>query len=51
MHSPLFWLVPIASACALVFAAWFYRRMKAAPEGTPLMAEIAGHVRAGAMAY
>ncbi len=51
MTSPLFWFVPIASACALGFAAWFYRRMKAAPEGTPRMAEIAGHVRAGAMAY
>lgn len=35
----------------MFFAAWFYRRMKAAPEGTPRMAEIAGHVRAGAMAY
>ncbi|WP_221031051.1 sodium-translocating pyrophosphatase [Actomonas aquatica] len=51
MNSPLFWFVPVASACALGFAAWFYRRMKAAPEGTPRMAEIAGHVRAGAMAY
>ncbi len=51
MSSSLFWFVPIASACALGFAAWFYRRMKAAPEGTPRMAEIAGHVRAGAMAY
>ncbi len=51
MSSSLFWFVPLASACALGFAAWFYRRMKAAPEGTPRMAEIAGHVRAGAMAY
>ncbi|MDR2676164.1 MAG: sodium-translocating pyrophosphatase [Opitutaceae bacterium] len=47
----LFWLTPIASILALGFAAWFYFRMKAAPEGTPRMAEIASHVRAGAMAY
>ncbi|MDR1789426.1 MAG: sodium-translocating pyrophosphatase [Opitutaceae bacterium] len=49
--SPLFWLTPTASILALGFAAWFFRRMKAAPEGTPRMAEIASHVRAGAMAY
>ncbi|MCF3650955.1 sodium-translocating pyrophosphatase [Synoicihabitans lomoniglobus] len=51
MHSSLFWLVPVASVCALGFAWWFYRAMKAAPEGTPRMIEIANHVRAGAMAY
>ena len=51
MHSSLFWLTPLASLLALGVAALFYRRMKAAPEGTPLMAEIASHVRAGAMAY
>ncbi|MDR1281002.1 MAG: sodium-translocating pyrophosphatase [Opitutaceae bacterium] len=48
---PIFWLTPAASILALGFAAWFYFRMKAAPEGTPRMAEIASHIRAGAMAY
>ncbi|MDR1009898.1 MAG: sodium-translocating pyrophosphatase [Opitutaceae bacterium] len=47
----LFWLTPIASILALGFAAWFYSRMKKAPEGTSRMAEIASHVRQGAMAY
>jgi K(+)-stimulated pyrophosphate-energized sodium pump len=51
MQSSLFWLTPAASVLALVFAGHFYRRMKAAPEGTPRMIEIASHVREGAMAY
>jgi K(+)-stimulated pyrophosphate-energized sodium pump len=51
MQSHLFWLVPAASLLALGFAAFFYARMKAQPEGTPLMKEIAQHVREGAMAY
>jgi K(+)-stimulated pyrophosphate-energized sodium pump len=51
MHAQLFWLTPIASIIALGFAAFFYVRMKAAPEGTSRMIEIASHVRAGAMAY
>ncbi len=51
MHSTLFWLTPFASIIALAVAALFYRKMKAAPEGTPRMIEIASHVRAGAMAY
>ncbi len=51
MHSSLFWLVPLAAVTALIFAAGFFRRMKRASEGTPLMAEIAQHVREGAMAY
>ena len=51
MQSPLFWLVPAASILALGFAAWFYSRMKSCHEGTPLMQEIAQHVREGAMAY
>ncbi|MDF9828199.1 K(+)-stimulated pyrophosphate-energized sodium pump [Ereboglobus sp. PH5-5] len=50
-QSPIFWLTPLASILALGFAAWFYMRMKSAPEGTSRMAEIASHVRAGAMAY
>lgn len=51
MQSSLFWLVPAASVLALGFAAWFYSRMKSCHEGTPLMQEIAQHVREGAMAY
>lgn len=51
MHSMLFWLTPAASLLALGVAAGFYGRMKRAPEGTPKMAEIAAHVRTGAMAY
>ena len=51
MQSSLFWLVPAASILALGFAAWFYSRMKLCHEGTPLMQEIAQHVREGAMAY
>ncbi len=51
MHHPLFWITPIASLLALGFAWAFYRSMKAAPEGSEKMAQIAAHVRAGAMAY
>ena len=51
MQSPLFWLIPVSSLLALGVAAFFYSRMKAASEGTAKMAEIASHVRAGAMAY
>jgi K(+)-stimulated pyrophosphate-energized sodium pump len=49
---PTLWYVaPIASALALVFAVYFYKKMMSANEGTPLMREIAQHVREGAMAY
>ncbi len=51
MPSSLFWLVPVASACALVFAWIFYRQMMKASEGTKAMAAIAADVRKGAMAY
>lgn len=47
----IFWLVPIASVAALLFAWYFFRKMKAESEGTDRMKEIAGHVRKGAMAY
>ena len=47
----LFWLVPVASVVALVFAALFFYDMKKADEGTDRMKEIAGYVREGAMAY
>jgi K(+)-stimulated pyrophosphate-energized sodium pump len=51
MQSILFWLIPTASLLALGFAFWFFKRMVACDEGTPLMREIAQHVREGAMAY
>jgi K(+)-stimulated pyrophosphate-energized sodium pump len=51
MRSHLFWLIPAASLLALGFAFWFFKRMVASDEGTPLMREIAQHVREGAMAY
>ncbi len=51
MSSSIFWLVPLSSAVALLFAWLFYRGMMKNSEGTPRMIEIAGHVREGAMAY
>ena len=51
MQHSIFWIVPVASLVSLGFAAWFFRSMVACPEGTPLMKEIASHVREGAMAY
>ena len=47
----LFWLVPIASVVALVFALYFFKQLMKVSEGTPLMQEIAQHVRVGAMSY
>lgn len=47
----IFWLIPIASVCALGMAWYFFRSMMKEDEGTPRMIEIAGHVRSGAMAY
>jgi len=47
----VFWLVPIASVCALGMAWFFFRAMMKEDEGTPRMKEIAAHVRKGAMAY
>ena len=45
--TPIFFLIPVCSILALVFAFIFYRRMKRADEGTPTMKEIASHVRKG----
>ncbi|MCA9175400.1 MAG: sodium/proton-translocating pyrophosphatase, partial [Planctomycetales bacterium] len=45
------WIAPIASVLALIFAVYFYRKMAEANEGNERMIEIAGHVRDGAMAY
>ncbi|VGO19118.1 sodium-translocating pyrophosphatase [Pontiella sulfatireligans] len=47
----LWWIAPIASIFALLFAIFFYKKMMSANEGNATMIEIAGHVREGAMAY
>ena len=47
----VFWLVPIASVVALFMAWYFFSQMMKESEGTERMAEIASHVRKGAMAY
>ena len=47
----LWWIAPIASVLALVFAVYFYKKMMSAPEGTDKMIEIAKYVREGAYAY
>ncbi|MBM3216153.1 sodium-translocating pyrophosphatase [Candidatus Poribacteria bacterium] len=47
----IWWLAPIASILALLFAYVFYRTVMKHSEGTPEMAEIAQAVREGAMAY
>ena len=49
--NPIFWLVPVASIIALVFAYNFYKGMKKEDEGTEIMRKIALHVRQGALAY
>jgi len=51
MADLLFWLAPLGSVLALIFALYFYRQMKKAPEGNERMAKIALYVRQGAMAY
>ena len=47
----IFWIIPIASICALVMAWVFFKSMMKEDEGTPRMIEIAEYVRKGAMAY
>ena len=51
MIPTVFWLVPIASVCALGMAWFFFTQMMKESEGTPRMTEIAEYVRKGAMAY
>jgi len=46
-----FWLIPVASVLALVFAWFFFKNMMKNSEGTSRMIEIAKYVREGAMAY
>ena len=47
----VFWLVPVCSVLALVFAWFFFKSMMKSSEGTDRMKEIAQYVREGAMAY
>lgn len=47
----IFWIIPIGSIIALIFATIFFCLMKKQDEGTSQMKIIAGHVRDGAMAY
>ncbi|RAP33917.1 sodium-translocating pyrophosphatase [Candidatus Marinamargulisbacteria bacterium SCGC AG-439-L15] len=47
----IWWLAPIAAAIALLSARLFYTRLLLTSEGTDKMAEIAGYVKEGAMAY
>jgi K(+)-stimulated pyrophosphate-energized sodium pump len=47
----LWWLAPIGSIIALIFAWVFYQSVMKVSEGTESMAEIAQAVREGAMAY
>jgi len=51
MFNHYFWIVPIGSVLALIFAWIFYKEMIKESEGTERMAAIADHVRKGAMAY
>ena len=51
MITPIFWIIPVASILALVFAWFFFRQMMKESEGTEVMAKIARHVRKGAMSY
>ncbi len=51
MVKELFWIAPLCSVTALLFAYYFYAQMMRAPEGTSRMAYIAQKVREGAMAY
>lgn len=46
-----FYLVPVASVAALIFAYYFFKRMMKESEGTEKMKTIARHVREGAMSY
>ncbi|MEA3500090.1 MAG: sodium-translocating pyrophosphatase [Candidatus Marinimicrobia bacterium] len=51
MENNLFWIVPITSIIALLFAWNFFRQMMKESEGTDRMKQIAEHVRKGASAY
>ena len=48
---PVWWIAPVGSILALLFAVYFYKKVMAEPEGNETMIEIARHVREGAYAY
>ncbi|MDD5011688.1 MAG: sodium/proton-translocating pyrophosphatase, partial [Phycisphaerae bacterium] len=47
----LWWIAPITSALALIFAVVFYKMMMSANPGSSKMIEIAQYVKEGAYAY
>jgi K(+)-stimulated pyrophosphate-energized sodium pump len=47
----IWWVAPVGSVVALIFAYVFFRSVMSKDEGTPEMIEIAQAVREGAMAY
>jgi len=47
----IFWLIPVSSVIALLFAYYFFKNMMKNSEGTDEMKRIAQYVREGAMAY
>ncbi len=47
----IFYLAPVGSALALIFAYFFHKNIMKESEGDETMRKIAGHVRKGAMAY
>jgi K(+)-stimulated pyrophosphate-energized sodium pump len=47
----IWWVAPIGALLALAAAAYFYTWMKKQDEGDATQIKIAGHVRAGALAY
>jgi len=51
MLNNLFWIIPVCSVIALVFAWYFFKNMMKHEEGSDLMKKIALYVRQGAMAY
>jgi len=51
MTSSLFWIIPISSVLALIFAYIFFKTMMKNSEGSDRMKEIAQYVKDGAMAY
>ena len=51
MITSIFWLIPVASILALLFAWFFFKQMMKEDEGTDTMKRIASFVREGAMSY
>jgi len=51
MPPAVWWIAPVGSVVALLFAWVFYAQVKRANEGDERMKEIAAYVREGAYAY